>query len=141
VNALTVRATSAGVVASARPEDLMGRSVVGGDSLLALAALDSVELRIALGSAGATRVRAGQIMRAIPYSDPSAPWSAPVTGVAVAGNVPGGPGVVEARVRRGAADAWRPGTTGEASIELARSNVLGALWWKARQLLRTDLWL
>jgi putative peptide zinc metalloprotease protein len=141
VNALTVRATSAGVVASARPEDLMGRSVIGGDALLALAALDSVELRIALGSAGAASVRTGQIMHAIPYSDPAAPWSAPVTSVAVAGNVPGGPRVVEARVRRRAADAWRPGTTGEASIELARSNVLGALWWKARQLLRTDLWL
>ena len=26
-----------------------------------------------------------------------------------------------------------------ASVELARSNVLGALWWNARQLLRVDL--
>jgi putative peptide zinc metalloprotease protein len=141
VNAFTVRATSAAVVASARPEDLTGRSFIGGDSLLALATLDSVELRIALGSAGATKVRAGQIMHAFSYSDPSAPWTAPVTGVAVAGNVAAGSGVMEARVRRAAADGWLPGTTGEASIELARSSVLGALWWKARQLLRTDLWL
>jgi hypothetical protein len=28
---------------------------------------------------------------------------------------------------------------GDASVELARSNVLGALWWNARQLLRVDL--
>jgi hypothetical protein len=26
-----------------------------------------------------------------------------------------------------------------ASVELGRSNVLGALWWNARQLVRTDL--
>jgi len=50
-------------------------------------------------------------------------------------------GWIEARVRRAAGEAWRPGTAGEASIELARSSVLGALWWKARQLLRTDLWM
>jgi hypothetical protein len=50
-------------------------------------------------------------------------------------------GLVEARVRRAGGEAWRPGTVGEASVELERSNVLGAIWWKARQLLRVDLWL
>ena len=48
-------------------------------------------------------------------------------------------GTVEARVRRAADEVWRPGTRGEASVELRRSNVLGALWWNARQLVRTDL--
>jgi hypothetical protein len=46
---------------------------------------------------------------------------------------------VEARVRRSVGDAWRPGAAGEASVELGRSTVLGALWWNARQLVRVDL--
>jgi hypothetical protein len=138
---LTMRATSAGVVASPRPEDLMGRAVGGGDSLLAIAATDSVELRISLGTGGATRVRAGQAMHAISYADPGAQWSSNVSAVSIGAGVETASSGVEARVRRAAADGWRPGITGEASIELQRSTVLGALWWKARQLLRTDLWL
>jgi multidrug efflux pump subunit AcrA (membrane-fusion protein) len=139
---LTLRASFAGVVATARPEDLVGRRVGAGDSLLALAALDSVELRIALGGAGATRVRSGQVVHAISFADLSAPWSARVTGVSSAGVARDGlGGLVEARVRRAAGEAWRPGTVGEASVEIERSNVLGAMWWKARQLLRVDLWM
>jgi putative peptide zinc metalloprotease protein len=141
VSGLTVRATSAGVIASPRPEDLMGRAVSGGDSLLAIAALDSVELRIALGGAGATRVRSGQVMHAISYADPAAQWNAHVTEVSIGGSATNASGGVEARVRRASSDAWRPGITGEASVVLQRSTVFGALWWKARQLLRTDLWL
>ena len=141
MSALTVRAPSAGVVASPRPEDLVGRAVGGGDSLLTIAALDSVELRIQLDGGGATRVRSGQAMHAISHGDPTARWVANVTEVSIAGSAGNTPGGVEARVRRAAADAWRPGITGEASVELQRSTVFGALWWKARQLLRTDLWL
>lgn len=139
--ALTVRAASAGVVVTARPEELTGRAVSGGDSLLALATLDSVELRIGLG-AGATRVRPGQTIHVISYADVSAPWTGRVADISAAGvGANGSGGGVEARVRRAAGDAWRPGTIGEASVELERSTVFGALWWKARQLLRTDLWL
>jgi len=47
--------------------------------------------------------------------------------------------VIEVRARRAADDAWRVGSSGEASVVLRRSTVFGALWWKARQLLRTDL--
>jgi len=139
---LTLRATSAGVVSTARPEDLIGRRVSAGDSLLTLAMLDSVELRIALSGAGATRVHAGQIVHAISFADLGAPFTSRVTDASSVG-VSAAPGVaaVEARVRRIAGDAWRPGTVGEASVELARSNLLGALWWKARQILRADLWL
>jgi multidrug resistance efflux pump len=142
VSALTVRAASAGVVASKRPEELMGRAVGGGDSLLALAVLDSVELRVALSGGGATRVRPGQTIHVISYGDPSAPWTGRVAEISAAGvGANGLGGVVEARVRRVASDAWRPGIVGEASVELERSTVAGAVWWKARQLLRTDLWL
>ena len=142
IASFTVRAAFDGSVATARPEDLVGRRTAAGDSLLALAALDSVELRVALRGAGATRVRSGQIVHMISLADPSEPWSATVTGVSSAGvSRDSAGGWIEARVRRVAGAAWRPGTVGEASVELQRSNVLGALWWKARQVLRTDLWM
>jgi hypothetical protein len=85
-------------------------------------------------------VRPGQVVRLLSFADLGSPWTSRVGDVSSAGvahDARGG--AVEARVRRVAGDAWRPGTSGEASIELARSNVLGALWWNARQLLRTDL--
>jgi len=135
---LTLRASSPGVVITPHVEELFGRRVDVGDTLLALAAIDSVEVRIALAGAGATRVQPGQIVHAISFADPGAPWTARVVEVSAAGSA-GARGTVEARVRRAAADAWRPGARGEASIELRRSNVLGALWWNARQLVRGDL--
>jgi putative peptide zinc metalloprotease protein len=139
---LTLRAAAAGTLATPRPEDLVGRRVVAGDSLLALADLDSVELRIALVGAGATRVRPGQTVHAISFANLADPWSAQVTDVSSAGVAQASAvGLVEARVRRAAGGAWRPGTIGEASIELERSTLLRALWWKARQLLRADLWM
>jgi putative peptide zinc metalloprotease protein len=137
---LTLRATSTGLVATPHPEELVGRRVAPGDTLLSLGAFDSVEVRIALAGAGATRVRPGQVVRLLSFADLGSPWTSRVRDVSSAGvahDARGG--AVEARVRRVAGDAWRPGTSGEASIELARSNVLGALWWNARQLLRTDL--
>lgn len=135
---LTLRASSAGVVTTPHVEELNGHRVGVGDTLLALAAIDSVEVRIALAGAGATRVQPGQILHAISFADPGAPWTARVAEVSSAG-MSGSRGTVEARVRRAADEAWRPGARGEASVELRRSNVLGALWWNARQLVRGDL--
>ena len=137
---LTLRATAPGIVMTPHTEELIGRRVSAGDALLTLAAPDSVELRIALAGAGATRVRAGQVVHAISFADLGTPWTSQVADISTSGvsHAPG-EGVVEVRVRRPAGDAWRPGAVGEASVELARSNVLGALWWNARQLLRTDL--
>jgi putative peptide zinc metalloprotease protein len=137
---LVLRAASSGVVTTPHAEELVGRRVVPGDTLLSLAAIDSVEVRIALTGGGATRVRAGQVVHAISFADLGEPWTTRVGDVSTVGvGVGRAGGAVEARVRRPAHDAWRPGTRGEASVELARSNVLGALWWNARQLLRTDL--
>ena len=137
---LTLRATAPGLVMTPHAEELLGRRVGAGDTLLALAAPDSVELRISLAGAGATRVRRGQVVHFVSFADVGAPWTAQVADVATSGvsHAPG-EGVVEVRVRRPAGDAWRPGAVGEASVELARSNVLGALWWNARQLVRVDL--
>jgi putative peptide zinc metalloprotease protein len=139
-SSLVLRATLPGVVTTPHAEELVGRLVAARDTVLTLAAIDSVELRIALAGAGATRVRSGQVVHAISFADPGAPWTSRVGEVSSVGlSAAGGQGTVEARVRRAADDAWRPGTKGEASIELRRSNVLGALWWNARQLVRADL--
>jgi multidrug efflux pump subunit AcrA (membrane-fusion protein) len=139
-SSLVLRATLPGVVTTPHAEELVGRLIAARDTVLTLAAIDSVELRIALAGAGATRVRSGQVVHAISFADPGAPWTSRVGEVSSVGlSAAGGQGTVEARVRRAADDAWRPGTKGEASIELRRSNVLGALWWNARQLVRADL--
>jgi hypothetical protein len=138
--ALTLRATDDGVVLTPHAEELVGRRVAAGDTLLALASADSVEVRIALAGAGATRVRAGQVVHLVSFADPAAPLTARVGDVSSGGiGHRRADGAVEARVRRSVGDAWRPGAAGEASVELRRSNVLGALWWNARQLVRVDL--
>ncbi|PYP81484.1 MAG: hypothetical protein DMD35_01885 [Gemmatimonadetes bacterium] len=137
---LVLRASSSGIVTTPHVEEIVGRLVSASDTLLTLAAVDSVELRIALAGAGATRVQPGLVVHAISFADPGAPWTSRVGEVSSIGVARlGAAGEVEARVRRAAGDAWRPGTHGEASVELRRSNVIGALWWNARQLLRTDL--
>jgi multidrug efflux pump subunit AcrA (membrane-fusion protein) len=139
VSRLTIRALASGIVATPRPEELSGRLVLAGDSLLTLITSDSVELRIALPNAGSVRVRPGQLVHAVSYADVGRPWTGEISAVA-AGTGPGPMhgGVVEVRARRAADEVWRVGSSGEASIVLRRSTVFGALWWKARQLLRTD---
>ena len=131
---LTVRAPTAGTVVTRRPEQAIGRKVSAGDSLFALSALDSVELRVELRGAGAARVTPGQVLHAVSYTDVSSPWSGTVAAVSTAG-------AVEARARLVADGVWRAGAIGEGSVELARSNLFGAAIWKIRQLIRTDLWL
>ena len=139
---LTLRAPIAGTVLTVHPEDLVGRQVRPGDSLLVVATLDTVEVRIALSGAGATRVRPGDVVHVVSYADPGTPWTGRVRTVstqAVGAN--NAAGVVEARVQMTPNDAWRFGDSGEASVELGRSNLFGALWWKLRQWVRADLWL
>ncbi len=137
VGALVLRAATAGVVATPRPEELVGRRLEAGDTLLVVAALDSVEVRVALRGAGATRVRPGQVVHIVSYVDVAHPWSGRIEGVSRAGVA----GAVEARVRMAASGVWRPGARGEASVELSRSTVAGALWWNLRRRLRGDMWL
>jgi multidrug resistance efflux pump len=139
---LTLRAVTGGVVITPRPEDLIGRRVHAGDSLMTIAANDSVEVRVALRGGGATRVRPGQVVHLVSYTDAARPWTALVTDVSVIGIRDGRrSGSVEARIHLAAGSPWLRESTGEASVELERSSVLGALLWRARELLRTDLWL
>lgn len=136
-DALTLRASAAGAVASSRPADLVGRRLEAGDTLLLLAALDSVEVRVALDGAGATRVRPGQVVHLVSYVDVARPWSGHVGDVSTAGVA----GSVEARIHLPASEVWRAGARGEASVDLARSTVAGALWWNLRRRVRGDIWL
>ena len=131
---LTVRALAPGVVVTRRPEELTGQWVELGDPLLELGQPDSLELRIALSGAGATRVRPGQPVRLIFHTN-GATAQARVTGVSQASVA----NAVEARIGVGGSPPWRPGMTGEASVTIRRSNLWGSLAWAIRRRVRTDL--
>jgi multidrug efflux pump subunit AcrA (membrane-fusion protein) len=141
VDALTLRARSAGVVTTPRVELLQGTRVTAGQHVMTIATLDSLEARVALAGAGATTVKAGHLAHLVMYGDPSRPASAAVATVAPAGGGGGGrnQGTIEARIPLLADGPWRAGATGEASVELRRSTVLAALWWNVRQRLRGDI--
>jgi putative peptide zinc metalloprotease protein len=134
--ALTVRARARGEVTTARPEELLGRRLRSGDTILTLSDVDSLELRIALDGAGAALARAGQPVRLVSHADVAHPTRATVASIAPAGGRAGG---LEARVRLPAGGGWRPGVQGEASVEFARSSVLHAMWWAVRRRIRSDL--
>jgi len=140
---LVLRAPVTGAVVTTHPEDLVGRQVRPGDSLLMLVTLDTLEARIALSGAGATRVRPGDIVHLVSYDDAGSVTTARVHDVsthAVQSDTSGRT-AVEVRVRMPPNEAWRAGSTGEASVVLARSTLFGALWWKLRQWARSDLFL
>ncbi len=139
---LTLRAPIAGTVLTMHPEDLVGRAVNPGDSLLVLAMLDSFELRITLNGAGATRVRPGNVVQVVSYANPGSAWTGRVGNVSLAAVGPAdGTTGVEARIHVPPNDVWRCGDVGEATVEIGRSSIFGALWWKMRQWTRADLWL
>ena len=135
-HALTVRALASGVVVTRRPEELTGQWVHLGQRLVELGQPDSLEVRIALTGAGATRVRAGQAARLVFHAD-GGTMDARVTGVAQLSSAESG--TVEARIGIGDPGRWRPGMTGEASVTIRESNVWGSLWWGIRKRVRTDL--
>jgi putative peptide zinc metalloprotease protein len=132
VRALTLRAASAGVVMTSRPEEMAGRPVAAGEVLLSMADTGIAEARVALTGAGATLVRPGAAVRLLLHDGRSADGI--VTSVAAATTDAGG----EARVRV-EGERWRPGLAGRARITLRRSSVGGALWWRVRSLVRSDL--
>ena len=136
LDALTVRARARGEVTTPRPEELLGRRLEGGDTILTLSDVDSVELRIALDGAGAALARPGQPVNLVSHADVAHPVRATVASIAPAGGRAGG---VEARVRLATGGAWRPGVQGEASIEFARSSALHAVWWAVRRRIRSDV--
>jgi putative peptide zinc metalloprotease protein len=135
---LTLRAQSAGVVITPRTGRLTGRAFDAGEAVLTVGETDSVELRIPVAGAGAGGIRAGQTVWLLPHSSYSR-----VRGEVAAVAASGDPadGSVEVRVRLPARPGLVAGTSGSARIELAGSNLWGAIWWDIRRLVRTDLFL
>jgi putative peptide zinc metalloprotease protein len=139
ISVLVLRARTAGEVLTARPEQLLGRRVDSGDTLVIVGDADSLDLRIALTGAGATRVEPGSTVSLVPYSAVGHPVLGVVRSVSpIAESSHDMPGV-EARVRVAAGGAWRVGVTGEARVRLRRSNLLGEIWWGVRQRVRPDI--
>jgi len=135
---LTVRAQSAGVVLSPRPHELTGRAVAAGESVVLVGETDSLELRIPVAGAGAGSLRAGQTVWLLPHSSYSR-----IRGEVDAVSAAGDPrdGAVEVRVRVPAQPGLIAGTSGQARIEIAGSNLWGSFWWGVRRHIRTDLFL
>ena len=137
---LTLRSPIEGTVVTLHPEDLIGRAVQPGDSLLVVAMLDTMEARVALRGAGATRVRPGDVVHLVAYGHPEHSWTGRVNDVATAADSADRvAGVIEARVRVPPNDVWRSGSRGEATIDIGRSTIFGALWWHVRQWVRGDV--
>ena len=135
VEALRIRALGAGTVITARPEELVGRWVANGATVLQVGEFDSVEIRIALEGAGGTLIRQGSPARLLADATLAAPVSAVVTSISATAT----PTTVEARLRLPALGTWRPGMTGRARVTVRNSNLWGALWWSIRRGIRSDI--
>jgi multidrug efflux pump subunit AcrA (membrane-fusion protein) len=134
VEELRIRALGRGTVITSRPEELAGRWVASGATLLQVGELDSLEIRIALGGAGGTLIRQGSRARLLSDATLDAPVSAVVRSISATA-----PQTVEARLRLPALTGWRPGMTGRASVTVRNSNLWGALWWSIRRGIRSDI--
>ena len=75
------------------------------------------------------------------YTDPAQPINALTAAVSPAGRGQAGndAGAIEARIPVRLEGPWRAVATGEASVEIQRSTLLGALWWAVRKRVRSDL--
>ncbi len=143
IDALTLRAQWSGVVTTPRVEEQAGRRVDFGTRILTIATVDSLEARVSLDGAGATRVRAGQSVKLVAYADPASQVLSSIAGVSSAGRglaaAGTDAGAIEARVPIRTEGAWRAAATGEAKVEIQRSSLLGAMWWAVRQRVRGDI--
>jgi hypothetical protein len=135
VEDLRIRALGGGTVITPRPEELVGRWVASGATVLEVGQFDSVEIRIALQGAGGTLIRQGSSVRLLADAALGAPVSAVVTSISAAAT----PTSVEARLRLPAQANWRPGMTGRARVTVRNSNLWGALWWSIRRGIRSDI--
>jgi len=134
--ALRIRALGSGVVVTPRPQELTGRWVANGETVLHLGQTDSVEVRIALSGAGGTLVRPGYPVRLLSHASLDSPVKGQVAAISPAAS---SPNVIEARLRLPAGTSWRPGMTGQASVTVRRSNLWGGLWWAIRRGIRSDI--
>ena len=137
VESLRIRALGGGTVVTPRPEELVGRWVGNGATVLELGEVDSIEIRISLQGAGGTQIREGARARLLPDATLGSPVNVVVTSISAAAS----PEAVEVRLRLPGQAGWRPGMTGRAAVTVRNSNFWGALWWSIRQGIRTDIFL
>ncbi|HEX6644110.1 MAG TPA: HlyD family efflux transporter periplasmic adaptor subunit [Gemmatimonadales bacterium] len=131
--ALVLRAASAGAVLTERPEELLGRRVAAGEPLLVTGDAAHTEARALLHGAGASLVRPGQAVR-LALRDGSTGQGVVESVAPVADSA----GITEARVRLEDA-TWRIGSRGTARITLRSSSIGGAMLWRLRAGIRSDL--
>jgi putative peptide zinc metalloprotease protein len=136
VQLLAVRSPGDGIVASQRPDTLVGRMVSVGDTLLAIAGVRGTEARLALTGVGASLARPGQRARLVAHADPRLRVEAPVSSMAEAASTDG---TIESRVLLPPEVGLRPGMTGEARVLVRKASVWEALWWGLRSRIRPDL--
>lgn len=137
VRRLTLRAPVSGVVVTRRFRERIGQAFAAGETVVTIAVLDSLELRVTLDRAGATLVAVGQLTSLLPYATPRRAVEVPVRSVAPAAD---SREAVEARIRvPSGLPGLYPGVTGEAKIVVRRTSVLGAIWWAVRKRIRNDL--
>jgi putative peptide zinc metalloprotease protein len=136
VEALRIRAPGSGIVLTPRPQELVGRWVSNGEVIMRLGRLDSVEIRIEVSGAGSTLVRPGSAVDLLPEARLQGIEGESLMTVSVTADEAR---ATEARLLIPATGGWRPGMTGRASITVRRSNVWGAVWWRLRRAVRTDV--
>jgi multidrug resistance efflux pump len=136
VRLLAVRSPGEGIVASQRPDTLVGRMVSLGDTLLTIVGVRGTEARLALTGVGASLARRGQRARLVAHADPRLRVEAPVSSMAEAASPDG---TLESRVRLPPDIRLRPGMTGQARVLVRRATVWEALWWGLRSRIRPDL--
>jgi hypothetical protein len=135
VEALRIRALGSGTVITPRPEELTGRWVASGTTVMEVAEFDTVEIRITLQGAGGTLIGQGSPARLLAAATVGAPVSGVITSVSTNATAR----TVEARLRLPAQPGLRPGMTGRARVTVRNSNLWGALWWGVRRGIRSDI--
>ena len=136
LTALNVRAAAAGVVTTPRPEQLLGRVVMLGDTLLRLDDLSQLDARLRVSGPGASEVHPGQVVRLISTENQGRAIRGVIDAISTAA---GAAGELEARVRLDSSSGLRVGATGEARVVWRRATVLTAIARAARGWFRSDL--
>lgn len=136
LDALNVRAAASGVVTTSRPEQLVGKVVTLGDTLLMLSDLSQLDARLWIRGPGAAHVRPGQVVRLSSTANQGNAINGVIDAISTGA---GDAGVLEARVRLDSTSGLRPGATGDARVVYRRATVLAAIAQAVRGWFRSDL--
>jgi putative peptide zinc metalloprotease protein len=133
---MLVHAGATGVVATPRPERLIGQRVALGDTLLVLDDLSRLDATVHVSGPGAAEVHPGQAVRLMSPANGGHAITGVVDAISVAA---GEAGALEARVRLDPASGLRAGAVGDARVVRGPATLLTALAWAVRHWIRSDL--